>query len=353
MPIADLERDSVSSEDLSPEDLRRLVFPKDWTLYDRFACAVSQQAFRGWVKQPSPSCAAAALAGALNTVYGYARTLPEAYTTMDILSVYRTQFEDILARHRSEISTALGEACLASLEVAMQSGLQAQGLQYGGVGDHKVTKAVLRRCLRDCLPLLTSSDEVELEANMQETNDESSITPLNVEVVVIDDYEVDDDDSADGAAKLCRDDRPSTAVCGNVALLNAALYVHSTSVDTSGSRRIPRLGATCLMGKATTKCKLHIALSSTDSADKQTRDWKLLWSAFTDDHTALVVHLKNHYALLFALREWKDSSTQEWTRQLLTARRCQRPTAWIDWSELRQIFLAWVGYKVLSFVVTP
>lgn len=123
----------------------------------------------------------------------------------------------------------------------------------------------------------------------------------------------------------------------------------------------------------------------------------------------LLFHLTNHYALVFALREWhkpaapaaaaagsagdgdacggihaaatsgagagnvlRDGSTRcavgrgddvhgsgnsgsgglasagGWTRQILTARRGQRPTVWMDFQEAREILLGWEGYKILA-----
>ena len=117
----------------------------------------------------------------------------------------------------------------------------------------------------------------------------------------------------------------------------------------------------------------------------------------------LLFHLTNHYALIFALREWREppaaaaaaagspgtdgarrgndaatpgrvfgdsgggavgrgdgahasgnggssSGSPEggWTRQILTARRGQRPTVWMDFREARKILLGWEGYKILA-----
>ena len=102
----------------------------------------------------------------------------------------------------------------------------------------------------------------------------------------------------------------------------------------------------------------------------------------------LLFHLKNHYALIFALREWvvesdgataaengnRDNSSGSSAaaaaatisaaaiaatgatattrvtivRQLLTARRGQRPSAWIDFSEARETMLGWEGYKIIA-----
>ena len=55
----------------------------------------------------------------------------------------------------------------------------------------------------------------------------------------------------------------------------------------------------------------------------------------------LVFHLTNHYALIFAMREVDGH------REILTARKGQRPSVWMDWNEVRQILLKWSGYKIL------
>jgi len=34
-------------------------------------------------------------------------------------------------------------------------------------------------------------------------------------------------------------------------------------------------------------------------------------------------------------------------RQILTARKGQRPTAWLDFEEVRQVMLGWDGYKIM------
>lgn len=65
----------------------------------------------------------------------------------------------------------------------------------------------------------------------------------------------------------------------------------------------------------------------------------------------LLFHLKNHYALIFALREWRDTSSSSSSvvvRQILTARRGQRPSAWIDFTEARETMLSWEGYKIIA-----
>lgn len=63
---------------------------------------------------------------------------------------------------------------------------------------------------------------------------------------------------------------------------------------------------------------------------------------------AVVFHLKNHYALVFACREWVQQGDGQCVRQLLTARKGQRPTAWMDFAEAREVMLGWEGYKMIA-----
>ncbi len=71
-------------------------------------------------------------------------------------------------------------------------------------------------------------------------------------------------------------------------------------------------------------------------------------SAFANPHKVLLIHWTNHYALIFALREWYDERSKTSFRQVLTARKGQRPTAWVDFHEIREFLLNWDGYKIMT-----
>jgi len=163
----------------------------------------------------------------------------------------------------------------------------------------------------------------------------------------------------------------------------------------------------------------YVGLSRDDRAGAVAAQWSALRSAFGRRDACLVFHLKNHYALVYALREWVEdivdeaekgqeeegkqepaaamsastddveskSDVQESSagcaeakmaveevgssngatlppgapisppappprrgrvvRQLLTSRRGQRPSAWVDFDEARETMLGWGGYKLL------
>lgn len=79
--------------------------------------------------------------------------------------------------------------------------------------------------------------------------------------------------------------------------------------------------------------------------------WEALRKEFLKPNHVLLFHLKNHYALIFAVREWERSQDEKRIQQVLTARRGQRPMVWIDFEEARQTMLAWEGYKMMSISV--
>lgn len=72
----------------------------------------------------------------------------------------------------------------------------------------------------------------------------------------------------------------------------------------------------------------------------------------------LIFHLTNHYALVFAMREWVEAQSDTCennfsckptiVRQILTARKGQKPKAWINFEEVREILLRWSGYRIIA-----
>ena len=88
----------------------------------------------------------------------------------------------------------------------------------------------------------------------------------------------------------------------------------------------------------------HNLLLSDSSADAC---WRLLWDVLSEVRrpsgqrtttTALILHLRRHYALVFGLREF-DAEEEEGqqgrrrVRQVLSARRKQKPKTWLDFEE--------------------
>lgn len=123
--------------------------------------------------------------------------------------------------------------------------------------------------------------------------------------------------------KKLRGDRPNTAAIGNWAVQSG---VHRVNEITGCDSLAFRL----FMGKRKSpKQRLDVSLSRKDSDDIIRGQWEALKAAFGKPGQVLLFHLKNHYALIFATREWcvSEGGGDEAVsvRQVLTARKGQRP----------------------------
>ncbi len=151
-----------------------------------------------------------------------------------------------------------------------------------------------------------------------------------------------------GLERLQSPETPSTTIIGNWGILGGVARLSET-------RSLGATGFQCrlLMGKKIrSSSKVDAPLSSADSEERITEQWNMLRSAFHREDTVLLFHLKNHYALIFALKEWveegQDGSHSRYKREILTARKGQRPSAWIDFYEARETMLGWEGYKIMA-----
>lgn len=61
--------------------------------------------------------------------------------------------------------------------------------------------------------------------------------------------------------------------------------------------------------------------------------WRTLWAAFHEKQAVLIYHMPRHYALVFGVREWTHATTGRRHRQVLTAKRKQQPQLWLEWDE--------------------
>ena len=158
-----------------------------------------------------------------------------------------------------------------------------------------------------------------------------------------------------GLEKLDRA-KPSTAAFGNAGVAEATRRCAFAAAASSPSA--PRVHARVVAGvKTKTRANLLIPIERRgDQTAAAAREWASLRELFARDDVALVSHHKNHYALVFALRERCDADEGRpggvrWTREMLTARRGQRPSAWISWEEARATMLGWSGYGILAVTV--
>jgi len=180
-----------------------------------------------------------------------------------------------------------------------------------------------------------------------------------------------------GLEKLRRE-KPSTAAFGNAEVMR----VFRRLVETNETNELesPRANETkksyvfsarVAFGiKTKTRPSLEAAIAKHASSDtdvettRASHEWHALRALFARPGVFLVSHHANHYAPVYALRERReennangggddgdDSRRLGWreTREMLTARRGQRPAVWIPWEEARATMRRWSGYGIMAF----
>ena len=115
-----------------------------------------------------------------------------------------------------------------------------------------------------------------------------------------------------------------------------------------------RLRSRTLVGQ---RCKGQtpppIQLRKSDDEEAIETAWVALKAAFSEPRCGLILHQKGHYSLVYALREWVEDDTEDGVpgrrvRELLTCRKGQRPTLWIDWTEVHGYITGWTGYAMME-----
>ena len=198
-----------------------------------------------------------------------------------------------------------------------------------------------------------------------------------------------------GLEKLNRP-KPSTGEFGNWGIIEACQRVSAAAAAAAAADPTappaPAISCKVVVGTKTKARKnLAVVLSSRgDQLAAADKEWAALRDLFARDDVALIFHLKNHYALIYALREQTDHTPapthvptgttgtetggdsvvegggeeDEMTadvpgqrrrrrrREILTARRGQRPTTWIPWEEARETMLRWTGYGIMAVQLT-
>ena len=71
------------------------------------------------------------------------------------------------------------------------------------------------------------------------------------------------------------------------------------------------LKVTCLLGRRQSFKNIAAVVSKGDGEPDVRKQWTILKQAFVDPSSVLLFHLTNHYALVFAWREWSETGASE------------------------------------------
>eukprot|EP00241_Pyramimonas_parkeae_P005611 CAMPEP_0114254112 /NCGR_PEP_ID=MMETSP0058-20121206/16791_1 /TAXON_ID=36894 /ORGANISM="Pyramimonas parkeae, CCMP726" /LENGTH=404 /DNA_ID=CAMNT_0001368281 /DNA_START=45 /DNA_END=1256 /DNA_ORIENTATION=- len=338
------ERDSLVDED--DVDLHALLLPHGYLTMDRgkFGVHYNADLFKGWVRQTSPACAAAAVAGAWNGLLPDAkgRRHELALGQADVVQVYQSMIEEQIVGLTARLERLLGGP-LDALIAGVVEQFTIQGKTLGGKGEVGVKRSEMIKAVRYVVDGRPQDDsamqsiaeyfqgvDMDAEKNVKEDDREDEAGDFGD----VDDTGSEVDYSKElktlfhkmGALEKISRSNPSTADFGNWAILQAVARL-------SAARELPKgigISASIIAGKKLKgRGQLEIVVSYKDTEEIKSQQWSKLRELFTQENAVLLFHLRNHYALVYALREWAGKGPGDLlTRQILTSRRGQRPSTW-------------------------
>jgi hypothetical protein len=370
----------------------------------------------GWEPQPSPCCAVASVAGAFNIIQQCDRKSNERATIPEVASLLASHCEKRAAKQRESFERLLGAAAGTLLPIlgAAEELLEQHGFKWSAVRGqvNEITIHVFMVALLDVLERMPNSDSkghaarTALKAVLTQACDRArNSSPCvrnradNADNNIIQESlsagcHVGSQPSKDYATPRCCLPRPGSAQASarrqhsskQSALMIRELQkllskrcavrhlsserprtteigswgIAQASKDLFASRGCEGLVVEILLGKRSAGEKAaKIPVQSCDDDVVVDCQWEGLKAAFATKQSVLLFHLRNHYALIFAWREWHECAVDglpameceqppKLHRQILTARRGQRPSAWLDFAEVRETILSWKGYQVMQ-----
>lgn len=406
---------AVDSSDLDSDDLSQ---QRQW------AGGFNRALFKGWVKQESPCCAAASTAGAINALWDRPRGCEGRSTVREVAELMAQGCDRQFSKQRTKLERRLGldDGAFDEFLVALDERIEEMGLSWtAGTGPRAVTKKTAMKAVREVLiarapqgeqaPVWAAAGSHEPERGLASHDNqvvggrrESNVFAALHEMIVgvrrsgpgtnsegdsgADDADVCADAAAYGTAEAgsIRSSAATTFEIGNVyfsqqfremlwrrkgAMRLRAAKPNTGEVGSVGvkvaaeelvaSRALGAVEVRTLIGRRGSASRVQVPVSSQDDQASVEQQWTTLKAAFARPHSVLLFHLTNHYALIFAWREWCEASpgggdgqpTDRIRRQILTARKAQRPSAWIDFDEVRSIIFGWSGYNILHIERVP
>jgi len=93
-----IEMDTAENEDI--DNIWEFLLPQGIPDSQRVSINFNKGLLNGWVKQPSPCCAAAAVAGAWNCLSNVRRNDSQSLNYKNVLNIYESMFEDSIRKKK-------------------------------------------------------------------------------------------------------------------------------------------------------------------------------------------------------------------------------------------------------------
>lgn len=332
-----------------------------------WASGFNRPLLESWLPQPSPCCGAASVAGAFNALFDFGRDHHKSATIVEIAELMAKNCDRLYIQRQQRVERLLGieSGAFDTVLAALDQELIARGLSWEASGAQAATRAVATQVLREMAASRVGTEGEAGEAGFkalrrvlglqtaQEESEEADPAECGGGKIVINVCGTNWDDEFGelfakrrGSFRL-RVEKPNTGEIGSWGIKQAV-------TDLSAARECDPMNAQVLLGRKGGP-KAEVSVAKDDSADAMEHQWAALKTAFLRTHSVLLFHLTNHYALIYAWREWAETETTDSgeefirkRRQILTARKGQRPTVWLDFEEAHSIMVGWSGYHILQ-----
>ena len=364
--LKEADLDTVSYDSISVNNLLFEGFNGEFPVHlKNFSICANFQLLKNWIRQPSPCCAAAAIVGAWNCVIGIDRDTtdnPFKLTLFEVLDAFSVLAEEYNAKIDRKISTltSIDESTITSLRQSVCRALIDRKLEVDAayLKKKKLSSKIVKEATLQQLSSGSDSDPsliCKFESLFNKNSPESIVSTLDNEV----------EDEVEGlntviniqtskpfltiwsnhinkclSSSRLTATAPSTASIGNLQLVNAITLLSSRFNDPTIN-----ITANCIMGHS---AALDFPVSVDDDEATISRSWQGLCNAISTPNVVLIGHITNHYTLLFATRSFVEMEGSLCVRQVLLAKKGQKPAIWMDFSIFREILLYWNGYKVIS-----
>lgn len=138
----EIEQDTIDDEDMTTSEVLNFLMPSKEILDSslQFGFSLNQKLFNGWVKQPSPSCAAASVAGAFNALANRHRNDEKSLNHTHVLGVYNVIFTEMIESRKQSYARNLGVKSIDNLLRDIKCEIELMGKVIGGKKADKVTR---------------------------------------------------------------------------------------------------------------------------------------------------------------------------------------------------------------------
>jgi hypothetical protein len=141
-----IEQDTNEEEDVS--NIVQYVLPELSIQHSalNLGISINFKLFAGWVRQPSPCCGAASVAGAWNALFGLHRRSPYSFNHVKVIEAYCSLFTSKLFQQMSSFERKLG-APLTDVLASINTGLKRTGREFAGKKRCGPTRKTVLACV--------------------------------------------------------------------------------------------------------------------------------------------------------------------------------------------------------------